>query len=100
RDRRALHYFPTRRSSDLVGSEKDDEMDDEVVTPADRIDASRILTMVLGLALVIYLIVHFAQGGTLTLDVVNWSFLALILLLMRRDRKSTRLNSSHVKISY
>ena len=66
-----------------VGSEEQDEADDEVVTPADRIDASRILTLVLGVALVIYLVVHFAQGGTLTLDIVNWSFLALILLLVR-----------------
>ena len=66
-----------------VGSEKEDDFDDEVVTPADRIDASRVLTLVLGIALVIYLIVHFAQGGTLTLDIVNWSFLALILLLVR-----------------
>lgn len=66
-----------------VGSEEDDEADDEVVTPADRIDASRILTLILGLALVAYLVVHFSQGGTLTLDIVNWSFLALILLLVR-----------------
>lgn len=66
-----------------VGSESEDEMDDEVVTPADRIDASRILTFVVGLGLVAYLIVHFVQGGTLTLDIVNWSFLALILLIVR-----------------
>ncbi|MFD5215509.1 short-chain fatty acid transporter [Microbacterium sp. NPDC058345] len=66
-----------------VGSEGVDEADDEVVTPADRIDASRILTLVLGLGLVAYLVVHFVQGGTLTLDIVNWSFLALILLLVR-----------------
>ncbi|WP_336645889.1 short-chain fatty acid transporter [Microbacterium sp. USHLN186] len=66
-----------------VGAEVDDEADDEVVTPADRIDASRVLTLVLGLCLVAYLVVHFAQGGTLTLDIVNWSFLALILLLVR-----------------
>lgn len=66
-----------------VGSERTDEADDEVVTPADRIDASRILTLVLGLGLVAYLVVHFVQGGTLTLDIVNWSFLALILLLVR-----------------
>src|SRR5690606_7592219 len=26
---------------------------------------------------------HFVQGGTLTLDIVNWSFLALIMLLVR-----------------
>lgn len=66
-----------------VGSEEVDEAHDEVVTPADRIDASRILTLVLGLGLVAYLVVHFVQGGTLTLDIVNWSFLALILLLVR-----------------
>lgn len=66
-----------------VGSEREDEMDDEVATPADRIDASRILTLVLGLGLVAYLVVHFVQGGTLTLDIVNWSFLALILLIVR-----------------
>ncbi|MDQ0613620.1 short-chain fatty acids transporter [Microbacterium sp. W4I4] len=66
-----------------VGSESEDEMDDEVATPADRIDASRFLTLVLGLGLVGYLVVHFVQGGTLTLDIVNWSFLALILLIVR-----------------
>lgn len=66
-----------------VGSEEEDEVDEEVVTPADRIDASRILTTVLGIGLAIYLVVHFVQGGTLTLDIVNWSFLALILLLVR-----------------
>ncbi|MBE4693491.1 short-chain fatty acid transporter [Brevibacterium casei] len=56
---------------------------EEVLTPADRIDASRILTLIVGLALVAYLIVHFAQGGGLTLDIVNWSFLALIFLLVK-----------------
>lgn len=56
---------------------------EEVLTPADWIDASRVLTLVLGLALVAYLVVHFAQGGGLTLDIVNWSFLALILLLVK-----------------
>ena len=56
---------------------------EEVLTPSDRIDASRVLTLVLGLALVAYLVVHFAQGGGLTLDIVNWSFLALILLLVK-----------------
>jgi len=56
---------------------------EEVVTPADRVDASRLPTLLLGLLLVAYLVLHFAQGGTLTLDTVNWSFLALILLLVR-----------------
>ncbi len=59
------------------------ELDDEVSTPADRVDASRIPTLLLGLMLLAYLIIHFTKDGTLTLDVVNWSFLCLILLLVR-----------------
>lgn len=58
-------------------------IDDEVVTPADRVDASRVLTLLVGLALVAYLVIHYADGGTATLDVVNWTFLALIFLLVR-----------------
>lgn len=61
----------------------DDVVLDEVVTPADRVDASRVLTMLVGLALVAYLVIHYADGGTATLDVVNWTFLALIFLLVR-----------------
>jgi short-chain fatty acids transporter len=58
-------------------------IDDEVVTPADRVDASRVLTLLTGLALVAYLVIHYADGGTATLDIVNWTFLALIFLLVR-----------------
>ena len=58
-------------------------LDDEVVTPADRVDASRVVTLLVGLTLATYLVLHFANGGTLTLDIVNWTFLALILLLVR-----------------
>lgn len=60
-----------------------DNVDDEVVTPADRIDASRILTLLVGLALVAYIVIHYVQGGTVGLDIVNWTFLALIFLLVR-----------------
>ena len=53
-------------------------------TPAERIDGSRAITTALGIALVAYLVVYFAQEGfALTLDIVNWTFLALILLLVR-----------------
>ncbi len=61
----------------------DDVVIDEVVTPADRVDASRVLTTLVGLALVAYLVIHYSEGGTATLDVVNWTFLALIFLLVR-----------------
>jgi short-chain fatty acids transporter len=67
------------------------ETEEDVVTPADRIDASRIVTLLVGAALVLYLVVHFAQGGTLTLDIVNWSFLALIFLLVKNPFEIIRL---------
>lgn len=67
------------------------ETEEEVVTPADRIDASRIVTLLVGAALVAYLVVHFVQGGTLTLDIVNWSFLALIFLLVKNPFEIIRL---------
>ena len=54
----------------------------EVEVPADRLDASRIPTLLVGLALVAYLVIHFT-GGTVTLNIVNWMFLALIFLLSR-----------------
>jgi short-chain fatty acids transporter len=56
---------------------------DQVVTPADRVDASRVPTLLTGLALAAYLVLHYIDGGTPTLDIVNWTFLALILLLVR-----------------
>jgi short-chain fatty acids transporter len=58
-------------------------IDEEVVTPADRVDASRVPTLLVGLALVAYLVIHYADGGSATLDIVNWTFLALIFLLVR-----------------
>lgn len=60
----------------------------EPTSPAQRIDGARILTLALGLALVLYLIVYFAQEGfALTLDIVNWSFLAAILLIVSSPRE-------------
>ena len=53
-------------------------------TPAQRADNSRAITLSIGVALVAYLVVYFAQEGfALTLDIVNWSFLAAILLLVK-----------------
>jgi short-chain fatty acids transporter len=57
-------------------------------SPAQRVDGARILTLTLGAALVLYLIVYFAQEGfDLTLDIVNWSFLAAILLIVGSPRE-------------
>lgn len=43
----------------------------EIETPADRLDASRVPTLLVGAMLVVYLVMHFVGGGTLTLDIVN-----------------------------
>ncbi|HHU08583.1 MAG TPA: short-chain fatty acid transporter [Intrasporangiaceae bacterium] len=61
----------------------EDEIVYDVDTPADRLDASRLVTLIPGLLLVAYLAVHFSDGGSLTLDIVNWSFLTLCLLLVK-----------------
>lgn len=53
-------------------------------TFGERLDNARVLSLLPGAALVVYLVLYFARGGfNLTLDVVNWSFVALGLLLAR-----------------
>jgi short-chain fatty acids transporter len=58
--------------------------DEEDLTPAERLDRSRLVSLSLGLALTVFLVYWFAtEGLNLTLDIVNWTFLALGLLLSR-----------------
>ena len=53
-------------------------------TFGERLDATRWLSLIPGIALATYLGFYFAREGlNLTLDVVNWTFLALGLLLAR-----------------
>jgi short-chain fatty acids transporter len=92
----ALALVAPRRGDRIVELEVDIrdqgvEVEEDVVTPADRLDASRFLTTLVGLALAAYLVVYVAHGGTPTLDFVNWSFLALILLLVRSPFELTAL---------
>lgn len=84
----ALFLIAPRNAKAIVpltvdAREKEVEVDEAVETPADRVDASRIPTLLTGLMLVAYLVIHFSGGGSLTLDIVNWSFLTLIMLLVR-----------------
>src|SRR5690606_9550924 len=75
---------PGEKVITMPAHEEDEaEVTYQVETPADRLDASRIVTLVAGLLLVAYLFLHFRDGGGLTLDIVNWSFLTLIMLLTR-----------------
>ena len=67
-------------------------------TPAERVEASRVVTLIPGVALLAYLVVYFAQEGfDLSLDIVNWSFLAAILLLVRSPQELTDLISGAVR---
>jgi short-chain fatty acids transporter len=67
-------------------------------TPAERVEAARLVTVVPGIALLVYLGVYFAQEGfDLTLDIVNWSFLAAILLLVRSPQELTDLIGNAVR---
>lgn len=67
-----------------VGGAGEGDGTGETRTPADRLDKTRVLSLFIGLALVVYLVLYFANNGlNLTLDVVNWTFLALGLLLAR-----------------
>ena len=84
----AIAWAAPRAGDDIVPLPEDAAYgerpaDEPVVTPADRVDASRLPTLLTGLALVAYLVLHYVDGGTATLDIVNWTFLALILLLVR-----------------
>ncbi|MEQ3552041.1 TIGR00366 family protein [Pseudonocardia nematodicida] len=69
----------------------DVETGEEVRTPADRVDGSRALTTLLGVLLLAYLVHHYATGGGLTLDIVNWTFLCLVLLLVSNPFELTAL---------
>lgn len=66
-----------------VGSEEAAKVEYDIVTPGDRMDASRVLVFLFGLALLTYLIIHFTRGGSITLDIVNWSLLCLVLLFSK-----------------
>lgn len=60
----------------------------ETGSPADRMETSRLVTLVVGVLLGLYLVFYFeANGFALTLDIVNWTFLCLILLLVGNARQ-------------
>lgn len=74
----------------LAGAEDDDasESPSEKGSPADRMETSRIVTLTMGVLLGLYLVFYFeANGFALTLDIVNWTFLCLILLLVGNARQ-------------
>src|SRR5205807_8340881 len=86
---RILHSFPTRRSSDLGYG----RIGQQVSVPITGNRAKRIVHGALNIA----------TGGLLLLITEVWDAVThqfFLEMIRRQDRKSTRLNSSHLVISY
>ncbi|GAA1477336.1 short-chain fatty acid transporter [Nocardioides aestuarii] len=80
--------------ADLAREESEllDTRSGEGPTPAERLDGSRVITTALGVALLAYLVTYYAQEGfVLTLDIVNWTFLCLVMLLVKSPAELGRL---------
>src|SRR5699024_11984803 len=97
---RSFPAVPTRRSSDLVPSYTDEESSELAATASDPVQMSFEREHDLG---------RFGEGlAPLFLAISLWvGGMAIFLMMppfsaeaMARDRKSTRLNSSHVSNSY
>jgi short-chain fatty acids transporter len=56
--------------------------------PGERMDTLRVVTLLPGVLLGLYLVFYYMDNGfALTLDIVNWSFLCLVLLLVGNARE-------------
>ncbi|MEM7711125.1 MAG: TIGR00366 family protein [Pseudomonadota bacterium] len=70
----------------------EDDSDPTPETVGQRLDQSRVFNIGVGLMLLAYLVFWFTtEGFSLTLDIVNWSFLTLGLLLARSAEHYVRL---------
>ena len=78
-------YIIQVKAKDLLKSlSKEEEVGISKKTIGDKLNHSRLLTIIFGLILLVYLIKWFGEKGfNLDLNIVNWTFLALGLLLAR-----------------
>lgn len=84
--------LPEGAELDQGSTEPLDTSAGEGPSPAERLDGSRVITTVLGVSLLAYLATYYAQEGfVLTLDIVNWTFLCLVMLLVRSPAELARL---------
>ena len=61
--------------------------DDKIERPADRLETSRSVSLLVGLCGVVWLVNYFAHGGALMLNTVNFLFLTLAILLHGTPRR-------------
>src|SRR5690606_42139810 len=91
-----LHSFPTRRSSDLREAERAEELFASSTGSAQRLDSAVSARDAADAALQLAK----AQLQSAEIDLDRTTIRAAISGVVGLDRKSARLNSSHVKISY
>lgn len=70
------------------------------MVPAERMETSRIVTLVLGALAALYLIAYFIGGGAVTLNTVILSFFALGLMLTPNARAYSRSFQGGAKAAY
>src|SRR5699024_12820479 len=97
-DQRVLHPFPTRRSSDLTNLGMYRVSKDKSGIASGLVNFSHLIGsstgIVLDLVIATFIIRYIgATNNDITL-------IAILIGTVIQDRKSTRLNSSHVSISY
>src|SRR5690606_42126143 len=97
--RRYLHTFPTRRSSDLLTRPPGRFFMDQIFVGMELLGVSHVEWY--GYLASFFVLLSFFMKNITTLRYVNSiGCLFFVTYGIFLDRKSTRLNSSHVKISY
>src|SRR5690606_41083139 len=93
----ALHSFPTRRSSDLSWIRASKTAWDPLICTGASVAAISLFSVVSSVLIFLFLNRISVRLG---LRLRNRNLCVIRILLFPSDRKSTRLNSSHVKIWY
>src|SRR5690606_41781648 len=91
---RDLHSFPTRRSSDLKGN-KSSPLIGMIVS-----DLIRKFLLSKGISFTMETVFSHSAKLDLIRSATEKGYKVYLYFVSTEDRKSTRLNSSHVKISY
>lgn len=60
-------------------------------TLGEQLDGARLITLLPGLAMVVYVIVYFINGGPVDLDIVNWALLGIVLCFVSSPWEMTDL---------
>ncbi|WP_449276932.1 TIGR00366 family protein [Leucobacter sp. GX24907] len=78
---------------DAIGdfSTETSEDDFRPSTFGERLDGARLITLLPGLALLVYAVVYFIDGGSVELDIVNWILLGVALCFAANPQEITNL---------